>query len=129
MTTVLENMQLAETHHREIASKKSWAKSNAAEKVLYKAESEKSSRLEALKSEVADLCDLQPTPASMLRPPRKEMLANLKEQLSKALDDVETELDEMGGSVTTDARSVASAATTKTTATAKSAATSRSGKK
>ena len=66
--------------------------------------------LQELKSKVGDLCDLQPTPASMLRPARKDMLKDLRNELAAALQDVETELDEMGGSVT--AKSVASTAVT-----------------
>jgi Lon protease-like protein len=71
MATVLENMQLSESIKGEQSSKKAWAKQNAAEKLIYQPESDKLMRLEALKNEVADLCDLQPTPASMVRPPRK----------------------------------------------------------
>ena len=71
MTTVLENMQTQETLKREIDSRKEWAKNHAQDALIFPPESEKNVRLRELKAQVADLCDLQPTPASMLRPPRK----------------------------------------------------------
>ena len=71
MTTTLECMQLEEQHKREGAMRKNWAKTNCSETLVYNPSSEKAVRLSALKEQVADLCDLQPTPASMVRPQRK----------------------------------------------------------
>ena len=84
----------------------------------------RSRRLLELKEKVADLCDLQPTPASMVRPPRKEMLSNLRGELAAALADVEEELDAMGGSVT--AKSVKSTATARTQRSNRTGRTERS---
>ena len=72
---MLENMQIAETLKRETDSKKEWAKQNASDKFVYQPETDKAKRLVELKEQVADLCDLQPTPASMFRPPRKVRLS------------------------------------------------------
>eukprot|EP00327_Prymnesium_parvum_P005023 CAMPEP_0182851660 /NCGR_PEP_ID=MMETSP0006_2-20121128/30742_1 /TAXON_ID=97485 /ORGANISM="Prymnesium parvum, Strain Texoma1" /LENGTH=151 /DNA_ID=CAMNT_0024982339 /DNA_START=60 /DNA_END=515 /DNA_ORIENTATION=+ len=119
MTTVIENMQISETLRREDKSRKDWAKQNASGALIYDPESTKSKRLNELKEQVADLCDLQPTPAAMVRPPRKEMLSGLRDDLVKALTDVESELENIGGSVTQ--ASVKSHTTVKSAATAKSA--------
>ena len=70
----LQRRQVEETQNREIKSKAEWAKQHAEEAgriTIYRLDDEKNLRLHQLKEQVADLCDLQPTPASMVRPPRK----------------------------------------------------------
>ena len=63
--------------------------------------------------------------ASMVRPPRKEMLKELRGELAQALVDAEAELEAMGGSVS--AASMISAKTAKSkAASVKSAATAKS---
>ncbi|KAL3925858.1 MAG: hypothetical protein SGPRY_003552 [Prymnesium sp.] len=129
MTTVLENLQIAETLHREDACRKEWAKQNATEKLIYQPESSKAHRLNLLKEQVADLCDMQPTPAAMIRPPRKEMLSELRDDLVRALTDVESELEAIGGSVTqVSVKSGVSAKSAKTATSAKSGRTTTSAK-
>ena len=82
-------------------------------------------RLKQLTEKVADLCDLQPTPASMVRPPRKEMRRSCAARSRKALVDAEAELEAMGGSVS--AASMISAKTAKSkAASVGSAATAKS---
>lgn len=71
MATTYENQVLNETFRREKASQIEWGRQNAPDSSIYELDSEKFARLSTLKSKVADLCDLQPTPASMVRPPRK----------------------------------------------------------
>jgi hypothetical protein len=152
----LQRRQVEETQYREIHAKQAWARANAEEvgKIThYSIESAKHARLHNLKEAVADLCDMQPTPANMVRPPRKvlrcphalphilgpacrmrhpplpctlqEMLHDLQKELAVALKDVESELEAMGGSVS-DMVSVKSGMTGKSATTAKSAATARS---
>ena len=122
MATTYENMVLRETHRRETASKISWGLQHASESSVFNLESQEFARLDNLKKNVADLCDLQPTPASMVRPPRKEMLKELRGELAQALVDAEAELEAMGGSVS--AASMISAKTAKSkAASVKSAAT------
>lgn len=70
----LQRRQVEETLRREDKSKAEWALQNAEEAgriTLYRLDDEKNVKLHQLKEKVADLCDLQPTPASMVRPPRK----------------------------------------------------------
>ena len=70
----LQRRQVEELQHREIKSKAEWAKQHAEEagKIsCFRIDDEKHARLHSLKEAVADLCDMQPTPVSMLRPPRK----------------------------------------------------------
>ena len=70
----LQRRQVEETQYREIHAKQAWARANAEEvgKIThYSIESAKHARLHNLKEAVADLCDMQPTPANMVRPPRK----------------------------------------------------------
>ena len=73
MTTTYENMVLNEAHRREHKSKAEWGRQHAGDilPMAYPMDSLEFARLEKLKSKVADLVDLQPTPASMVRPPRK----------------------------------------------------------
>ena len=71
MATTYENMVLREMHKRETDSKKEWGLQHGSETTLYPLDSLEHQRLEQLKDKVADLCDLQPTQASMVRPPRK----------------------------------------------------------
>ena len=97
----------------------------AKEVTTYDIDDIKNLRLKQLTEKVADLCDLQPTPASMVRPPRKEMLKELRGELAQALVDAEAELEAMGGSVS--AASMISAKTAKSkAASVKSAATAKS---
>lgn len=70
MATTYENMVLSETMRHEKNSQKDWGKQHA-ETRTFPLDSQQYANLEALKEKVADLCDLQPTPASMVRPPRK----------------------------------------------------------
>tara|TARA_B110001452_G_scaffold110021_1_gene91275 strand:- start:2840 stop:3082 length:243 start_codon:yes stop_codon:yes gene_type:complete len=70
----LQRRQVEETLRREDKSKAEWALQNAEEAgriTLFRLDDEKNVKLHQLKEKVADLCDLQPTPASMVRPPRK----------------------------------------------------------
>ena len=120
MATTYENQVLNETFKRENNSRKEWTAQHAGEQMVYPPGSQKMNKLDALKASVSDLCDLQPTPSSMVRPPRKEMLKTLKAELTAALGDVESELDEMGGSVSE--MSMKSKATAKTAASKKSTA-------
>jgi hypothetical protein len=71
MATTYENMVLREMHRHEHQSKKEWGKQHAADSTVFGLETSEFARLEGLKEKVADLCDLQPTPAAMVRPPRK----------------------------------------------------------
>lgn len=71
MATTYENMVLREMHRHEHQSKAEWGKQHAADSTVFGLETREFARLEGLKEKVADLCDLQPTPASMVRPPRK----------------------------------------------------------
>ena len=71
MATTYENMVLREMHRHEGQSKKEWGKQHAADSTVFGLETSEFARLETLKEKVADLCDLQPTPAAMVRPPRK----------------------------------------------------------
>ena len=77
MATTYENMVLREMHKREGSSKKDWGRQHAPDASVFELESHEFARLESLKDKVADLCDLQPTPASMVRPPRKVRDASL----------------------------------------------------
>jgi hypothetical protein len=70
MTTTYENMVLKEAIDQEAGSKKKWGRSHF-ESSVFPIDSEEYAKLDSLKSKVADLCDLQPTPSSMLRPQRK----------------------------------------------------------
>jgi len=101
MATTYENMVLREMHRHEHQSKKEWGKQHAADSTVFGLETSEFARLEGLKEKVADLCDLQPTPASMVRPPRKEALKTLRDELAKSLADVETQLETLGGSAST----------------------------
>mmetsp|Transcript_20111 Transcript_20111/g.41029 ORF Transcript_20111/g.41029 Transcript_20111/m.41029 type:complete len:159 (-) Transcript_20111:184-660(-) len=129
----LQRRQVEETQYREERSKSSWAMQHAEAEAgritVFHIDDMKHARLHTLKEQVADLCDMQPTPANMLRAPRKELLSDLKKELAVALADVESELDAMGGSVS-DMTSLKSGKTGKSTAmsvaTAKSAATTKS---
>ena len=114
--------QEGEKIKRENDSKIEWTRVNAKEVTTYDIDDIKNLRLKQLTEKVADLCDLQPTPASMVRPPRKEMLKELRGELAQALVDAEAELEAMGGSVS--AASMISAKTAKgKAASVKSAAT------
>ena len=70
--------QEGEKIKRENDSKIEWTRLNAKEVTTYDIDDIKNLRLKQLTEKVADLCDLQPTPASMVRPPRKEMLKELR---------------------------------------------------
>ena len=63
--------QEGEKIKRENDSKIEWTRLNAKEVTTYDIDDIKNLRLKQLTEKVADLCDLQPTPASMVRPPRK----------------------------------------------------------
>ena len=71
----LQRRQVEETQHREDRSKSSWAmmhaEAEAGRVTVFHIEDQKHARLHNLKEQVADLCDMQPTPANMLRQPRK----------------------------------------------------------
>ena len=71
MATTYECMVLGEMHKREKDSKKEWGLQHGSETTLYPLDSFEHVRMEQLKDKVADLVDLQPTQASMVRPPRK----------------------------------------------------------
>lgn len=71
MSTTYENMVLNEAHKKEHKGKKEWGRQHGSEKTVFEMDSREYERLEALKKNVSDLCDLQPTQASMVRPPRK----------------------------------------------------------
>ena len=75
MATTYENMVLKETHRREKMSQIQWGTNNAGDVTLFPMESVEYAKLNTLKHKVADLCDLQPTPVSMVRPPRKVRLS------------------------------------------------------
>ena len=77
MATTYENMVLKETHKREGMSQKEWGKQHAGDITVYGMDTLEYANLDTLKSKVSDLCDLQPTPASMVRPPRKVRAAHL----------------------------------------------------
>lgn len=68
---------------------------------MFPLDSQEFAKLDKLRSKVSDLCDLQPTPVSMARPARKEMLKELRGELVAALGDVESQLEELGGSAST----------------------------
>ena len=113
-------MVINEVIKRETSSKVEWGLQHGSESTLYPLDSMEHVRLEQLKDKVADLVDLQPTQASMVRPPRKEMLKKLRGELVASLEDVEKKLEEMGGSASTVTGSVASMATAKSNGTKKS---------
>ena len=117
--------QEGEKIKRENDSKIEWTRVNAKEVTTYDIDDIKNLRLKQLTEKVADLCDLQPTPASMVRPPRKEMLKELRGELAQALVDAEAELEAMGGSVSAAAMISAKTAKSKA-ASVKSAATAKS---
>merc|ERR1712216_614666 len=94
-------MVLKETHHREKASQIEWGRQHASEKSVFPLDSQEFAKLDNLRSKVSDLCDLQPTPVSMARPARKDMLKDLRSELVAALGDVESELEQLGGSAST----------------------------
>ena len=71
MATTYENMVLNEAHRREHLSQKEWGKAHGGDATIYPMGTLEFAKLESLKDKVADLVDLQPTPASMVRPPRK----------------------------------------------------------
>jgi len=101
MATTYENMVLKETHHREKASQIEWGRQHASEASVFPLESQQFAKLSSLRNQVADLCDLQPTPVSMPRPARKDALKTLRGELAAVLGDVEAELDQLGGSAST----------------------------
>ena len=68
--TTYENMVLNETFKREGSSKIEWGRQHSDQSV-FPLDSQEYAKLSDLKSKVADLCDLQPTPVSMVRPARK----------------------------------------------------------
>jgi len=127
MATTYENQVLNETFRREKASQIEWGRQNAPDSSIYELDSEKFARLSTLKSKVADLCDLQPTPASMVRPPRKEALKELKKELTAALEDVEGKLDQLGGSASTVSTRTARSVATKRSVAPSTAAISEAG--
>ena len=71
----LQRRQVEETQYREGRSKSSWAMQHAEAEAgritVFHIDDMKHARLNNLKEQVADLCDMQPTPANMLRQPRK----------------------------------------------------------
>ena len=74
--TTFETMVLNETIRREGESKLQWTQQHASEapfaaRPCFSLTSKEHQKMAALKEKVADLCDLQPTPVSMKRPPRK----------------------------------------------------------
>ena len=71
MATTYENMVLKEAIDAEANSKVSWGQQHGSERVIFPMDTEQFAKLDKLKERVADLCDLQPTQASMVRPPRK----------------------------------------------------------
>ena len=71
MATTYENMVLNEAHKREKTSQMEWGRQHGGEKTIFPMDSVEFAKMDSLKSRVSDLCDLQPTPASMVRPPRK----------------------------------------------------------
>ena len=75
MTTTYENMVLNEMHKKETKSQVEWGRQHASDASVYPLDSMENARLHRLQKEVADLCDLQPTPASMVRPARKVAFA------------------------------------------------------
>jgi hypothetical protein len=74
MATTYENMVLRETHKRELASKRDWGNQHGSDIQLMPMDTAEFVRLEQLRTKVSDLCDLQPTPANMVRPERKVWL-------------------------------------------------------
>ena len=103
--TTYESMVMDEVIKREADSKVEWGLQHASEThptaVLFPLDSFENRRLEQLKEKVSDLCDLQPTPAVMVRPKRREMLKELRSELASSLEDVEAELERLGGSAST----------------------------
>ena len=89
--------QEGEKIKRENDSKIEWTRVNAKEVTTYDIDDIKNLRLKQLTEKVADLCDLQPTPASMVRPPRKEMLMELRGELAQALVDADDEAAVLDG--------------------------------
>ena len=71
MATTYENMVLNEAHKQEHNAKTEWGRQHGGDATIYPMDSVEFAKLDSLKSKVADLCDMQPTPAAMLRPPRK----------------------------------------------------------
>ena len=64
-------MVLNETFRHEKSSQMEWGRQNANDSTVFPMDSERFAKLDTLKNQVADLCDLQPTPAAMVRPKRK----------------------------------------------------------
>lgn len=88
MATTYENMVMKEQIDREAKSKVEWGIQQASCKdvmpnggPIFALDSKEHAKLDSLRSKVADLCDLQPTPAPMVRPPRKVRL--LLERVSR----------------------------------------------
>ena len=71
MATTYKNMVLKEAIDAEANSKVSWGQQHGSDRVIFPMDTEQFAKLDKLKERVADLCDLQPTQASMVRPPRK----------------------------------------------------------
>ena len=78
MATTYENMVMEEQINREAKSKVEWGIQQAQCKdvmpsggPIFALDSKEHVKLDGLRNKVADLCDLQPTPAPMVRPPRK----------------------------------------------------------
>ena len=72
MATTYENMVLKEAIDAEANSKVSWGQQHGSDRVIFPMDTEQFARAGQTQGEsVADLCDLQPTQASMVRPPRK----------------------------------------------------------
>ena len=74
--TTFETLVFNETIRRESKSKLSWSQQHAedapyAPRPAFPLDSQEHARLDKFREKVADLCDLQPTSASMVRPPRK----------------------------------------------------------
>ena len=88
-----------ETLRKENNSKAEWIKQHGSDKKVFAPDSSQAFKLRSLKDHVADLCDLQPTPVSLVRPPKKEMLQLLRHDLVGALADIESEIEAIGGSV------------------------------
>ena len=76
----LQRRQVEETQYREGRSKDKWAMQHAEAEAgritAFHIDDMKHTRLHNLKEQVADLCDMQPTPANMLRPVRKVRFAH-----------------------------------------------------
>ena len=71
MATTYENMVLNEAHKREKSSQCEWGRQHGGEATIFPMDTVEFAKMNSLKMQVADLCDQQPTPASMVRPPRK----------------------------------------------------------